>query len=255
MKLWSTIFFLFATTAIINGQGLDEILEKHFEAVGMEYLKNVETIQYKGSYYNRYLEKLGNNPPEYLLKPEFVLTVAKGKGYRLHVFSPPGYSIIGFSEGNYWLNQNGNVNVNWNPGIPDRRIIQFQLDLEGFLYDWKRKAYNVIKMEDAILNDKIHHKIKLINKENNDTIYYYLDSKTFLISTISYDGDLSDGKEYEKIEFQKYKKVRNINISFKRIQTSLMLDGSYDKREIIIQEVILNPNIKEEIFISDYKNQ
>ena len=45
----------------------------------MEYLKEVQTIQYNGYYYNRFLEKMGSNIPAGLLKPQFKLTVKKEK--------------------------------------------------------------------------------------------------------------------------------------------------------------------------------
>ena len=253
MKFWSTILFLFLTITVLSGQTLDEILEKHYKAVGMEYLKDVQTIQYKGNYYNRFLEKMGGNLPEKLLKPDFTLWVEKGIGYRLHIISDPGQFTTGFYDGKYWIDQNGNVDENWNPGEPDRRIIQEAIDLEGSLYNWKSKGYKVTKLENTELNGREHYTIQLINTEK-DTIYFYINTKTNLVSYSSNGDDLADGKEHPGIEFQKYKKVENIVIPFKQIHTELMLDGSYDKKDILIKEVKLNPKLKPDIFKSTYKN-
>lgn len=253
MKSITTILFLFLTISNSFGQTLDEILTKHFEAVGMEALKDVETIQYKGNYYNRFLEKMGNGLPEKLLKPDFILTVEKNKGYRLQTFSDPGNFITCFYNGDYWINQNGNVDENWNPGKPDQRIIHQEIELDGFLYHWKEKGYTLTRLENAKLNDKEHYKLKLENSKIG-AAFFYIDINSNLLSHISYGGDLTDGKECPNIEFRKYKKVKNIVVSFQRIHTELMLDGSYGKKEVIINEVLINPKLDKEIFKSSYKN-
>ena len=252
LKLITISLLIFAYN-LANGQSLDEILEKYYKAVGMEYLKNVQTIQYKGNYYNRFLEKMGGNLPEKLLKPDFTLWVEKRIGYRYHVISDPGEFTIGYFKGDYWIDQNGNVDENWNPGKPDRRIIQQAINLEGFLYNWKSKGYKATKLENTELNGREHYTIQLINTEK-DSIYFYINTKTNLISYTSYGGDLADGKEHPGIEFQKYKIVENIEIPFKRIQTELMLNGSYGKKDILIKEVKLNPKFEPDIFKSTYKN-
>lgn len=253
MKIWTTILFLFVTSNILQGQNLDEILKKHFEAVGMEYLRKVQTIQYKGNYVNHYLESFGYKIPEKLLKTKFILSVEKGKGYRLQLFGEIGEFATGFFEGNYWNNQNGNVTENWDPIEVDRRIIQQELDLEGFLFEWEKKGYKVAKLENATLKNKNYYKIRLTTP-GNDTIWFYIDPKNNLISFKSFGGDLSDGKKHASVEFQNYKKVENINIPFKRIQTELTLNGSYGETDILISEVQINPKFDSDIFKSIFKN-
>jgi len=253
MKIWTAILFFFVTSNILRGQGLDEILENHFEAVGMEYLRKVQTIQFKGNFVLHYLESVGNKVPEKLLKPKFILSVEKEKGYRLQLIGEIGDVATGFFEGNYWINQNGNVTENWNPIDVDRRIIQQQLDLEGYLFNWEKKRYKVAKMGNALLKNKNYYKIRL-TMPGNDVIWFYIDPKNNLISFMSFGGDLSDGKKYPSVEFQNYKKVENINIPFKRIQTELTLNGSYGETDILVNEVQINPKFDSDIFKSIFKN-
>jgi len=247
MKIWTIILILFVTSSILEGQNLDEILKKHFDAVGMEYLRKVQTIQYKGNQVLNYLENVGYKVPEDLLKPKFILSVEKGKGYRLQLFGEIGDMATGFFEGNYWKNQNGNVTENWNPIEIDRRIIQQEFDLEGYLFNWEKKGCKVAKLENATMKNKNYYKIRLTTP-GNDTIWFYIDPKNNLISFKSFGGDLSDGKKYPSVEFQNYKKVENINIPFKRIQTELMLNGSYGEKDILISEVQINPKFDSDIF-------
>ncbi len=73
MKQISCILtILLFTSTNINSQNLEQILEKYYEAVGMEYLKNVQTIQYKGKFVNHFLEKDGKSVPDYFLYQDFV---------------------------------------------------------------------------------------------------------------------------------------------------------------------------------------
>ena len=253
MKIWTTILLLFVTSNILLGQNPDEILKKHFDAVGMEYLRKVQTIQYKGNYVNHYLESFGYKIPEKLLKTKFILSVEKLKGYRLQMIGEIGDMTTGFFEGNYWINQNGNLTENWNPIDIDRRIIQQQIDLEGYLFDWERKGYKVVKLENATLKNKNYYKIRLTTP-GNDTIWFYIDPKNNLISFKSFGGDLSDGKKYPSVEFQNYKKVENINIPFKRIQTELTLNGSYGETDILISEIQINPKFDSDLFRPIFKN-
>lgn len=205
----STVFAncdLLFTSTNVNSQNLEQILEKYYEAVGMEYLKEVQTIQYKGNYYNRFLEKMGGNLPEKLLKPEFTLLVEKGIGYRLHVVSDPGQYVTGFFDGNYWMNQNGNVDANWNPSVPDRRIIQQAIDLEGFLYNWKSKGNKVVKLSDADLSGKKHYKIQLINTENDSVSILTLNPISLLILVMMVIWQM--GKNTQTLNFRNIKKWR-----------------------------------------------
>ena len=84
---------------------------------------------------------------------------------------------------------------------------------------------------------------------------YYIDVKTNLISFLSFDGDLSDGKKHASVEYQNYKKVENINIPFKGIHTVLLPDGNYGEKDILISKVQINPQLEQEIFQSKYSKQ
>ncbi len=258
MKLWNTIFFLFATTSILNGQGLDEILEKHFKTVGMSYLKDVETIQYKGKFINHFLEKDGNTVPDYFLYQNFVLSIEKGKAYLEQVFGKYGEDAYVFSDGKFWNDPSGAPPEERTPKKSDKLQILLYLDTEGLLYNWKKKGYSVVKLKDAIFENKKYYKIRLTTPEN-DTLYYYINPQSNLISKISHSGDLTDGKEHKSVTLMNYKKVQNILFPFKKIHRSKMLDGTYGDRETVIIEIRINPNFDKKLFnvtnrITNHKN-
>lgn len=248
-------FFLFYLNDVVKGQNLEQILEKHYEAVGMKRLLEVETIQYSGYYYNRFLEKMGSNIPAGLLKPQFKLTVKKGKAYLLQILSNSRNLASCFYNGNYWLNQNGMITENWIPIKDDRQQIDQEIDPEGFLYNWKEKGFQLNKLDDAVINNKHLYKLQLIKSEY-DTFYYYINKKTYLISYLSFDEDLcNNGGKCRNVEFQKYKKVEGIFIPFKRVRTEQMLDGTYDKKEIFIREIKINMDLNEDMFKIETQNK
>lgn len=241
------VFLLFFTHNSVKSQSLLQILERHYEAAGMKYLKEVESLQYKGNYVNHFLKSISKNISENLLKPDFVLTIEKQRGYLLQILDERGEGAYGFFNGKYWKAPCGFPPQEWNPNNSDRRLIQYYLDSEGFLYNWKKKGHKVTKLNDVILEEKNYHRMKLITLEN-DTLFYYINPKNYLISKMSFMGDLADDKEHPSFTFLKYKKVQNIMIPFKRIYRSRMLDGSYGNRDILIDKIELNPKLDKTIF-------
>ncbi len=247
MKLWGTIFILFATIAIINGQDLDEILDKHFKAVGMEYLKDVQTVQYKGKFINHFLEKDDKTVPDYFLYQKFLLSIDKQKAYLEQVFGKYGEDANAFSDGKFWNDPSGASPEERTPNESDKLHIQLNLDTEGLLYNWKNKGYSVVKFKDAVFENKKYYKIRLTTPKR-DTLYYYINPQNNLIFKMSYSGDITDGNEYKSVTFMNYKKVQNILFPFIMIHRSQMLDGSFGDRETVINEIKINPKFDKELF-------
>ena len=188
MKIWDTIFFLFATIATINGQDLDEILEKHFKTVGMEYLKDVQTVQYKGKFINHFLEKDDKTVPDYFLYQKFLLSIDKQKAYLEQVFGKYGEDAYAFSDGKFWNDPSGAAPEERTPNESDKLHIQLNLDTEGLLYNWKNKGYSVVQLKDAVFENKKYYKIRLATPKR-DTLYYYINPQNNLIFKMSYSGD------------------------------------------------------------------
>lgn len=247
MKLWVTIFFLFATVANINGQNLDEILEKHFKAVGMEYLKDVQTVQYKGKYINHFLKKDGKSVQDYYLNMDFILSIDKQKSYLEQVYGIYGEDASAFSNGKFWTDPSGAPPRERIPNKSEKLRIQMYIDTEGVMYNWKSKGYKLVKLKDAVFENKSYYKIRLTTPEK-DTLYFYINPESALIYRMSYNGDLTDGKEYLSVTFMNYKKVHNILFPFIQIRRSQMLDGSFGDREEVIDSIEINPTFDEKLF-------
>lgn len=100
---------LLFTSVNVNSQTLEQILEKHYEAVGMEYLKKVQTMQYKGKYINHFLKKDGAEVQDYYLNMDFILSIDKQKSYLEQVFGIHGEDVYAYSNGKYWRDPSGDA--------------------------------------------------------------------------------------------------------------------------------------------------
>jgi len=158
-----------------------------------------------------------------------------------------GISAYGFSEDKYWRDDSAFPPLEWMPNKLDKLKIKLNLDIEGFLYNWKKKEHWAIILDDIVLNGKKYHAVKLITHDN-DTLHYYINSENYLITKISLNGDLRDGEEHITITFREYKKVQNIMIPFKRVNRIKQLDGGYGNRDMIVKKVEINPKFDKPIF-------
>ncbi len=241
--------FFFLCLSFNNGssQPLEQILEEHYKAIGMEYLKEVQTIRYKGHYVNHFLKKPGKDIHEKFLKPDFVLSIDKQRSYLEQVFGKYGEDAYAYTNNKFWRDPSGSEPYERNPTEKDKLRIQLRTDIEGVLYNWEKKGYTIKKMKDAVFKNGRFYKIRLTSPEK-DTLYYYINPQNNLIYKMSYSGDLTDGNEYRSVTFMKYKKVQNILFAFKQIQRSQMLDGSFADRETVISEIEINPKFDKELF-------
>lgn len=232
---------------ISHAQTLEEILNKHYKTVGLEFLNTVTTIQYKGTKVNHFLKKNSSKVEEGLLNTKFNLTIEKQNGYLLQEFNAYGERNTGYYDGQYWYKNPGSLPEKWPPIFLDRLIIQLALDIEGFFYNRENKGFQVSKLDDVKLKGKQHYMLMLSTPEE-DTLFYYINAKTNLITKLSFKGALSDSKEYPSYTFSNYKNIDEIYFPFKWILRSEMLDGSYGNRETIIKEITLNPKVDKRIF-------
>jgi hypothetical protein len=178
---------------------------------------------------------------------DFVLSIEKQKAYLEQVFGKYGEDAYAFSDGKFWNDPSGAPPKERIPKESDKLQIQLYIDTEGLLYNWEKKDYVVVKLEDAVFDNKKFYKIRLTT-HRNDTLYYYINPQSNLIFEMSYSGDLTDGKEYMSETYKNYKKYQNILFPYKKIFRSRMLDGSFGNREIVINEININPKFNTGIF-------
>lgn len=206
MKRKIQILLLILVSAFYaKAQSLDLILQKYYEAVGMQKLQKVESIRYEGYKLNHFLKKIGPNIPEKLFKPDFKISVDNKKRYLMQDIGLHGEGAYGFSDGEYWKDPAGFPPEKWNPGTQDRLLIDFWKDIEGFLFDYHKKGHELIKLVDVSIERKKYYRLQMITNKK-DTLYYYLNPKTYLLEKLSFGGDITTGKEFPTFTFFKIQK-------------------------------------------------
>lgn len=242
-------FLLLITLNSVIGQGLEQILDNHYEAVGAENMRNIKSVRYKGKFDNSYLKDfvVNKNLNEKALYPEFELSVINNQDYTLQIDGNFGKEVYIFSNGNYWKDKGGASSKQWIPSNIERLKIQLILDIDGFLYNWKDKGFMLKKLDDVVLDNKNYHRLSLITPEK-DSLFYYLNPQTYLISKISFFHDLAENPKSPSYTFAEYRKVKGFLMPVSWFYKTQMFNGPNGYREMKIESIKLNPKINKEIF-------
>lgn len=236
----------------IHSQTLDQILEKHYAAMGIENLKDVNTIKYYGYYKNHYLKKISKDLPQNLFQPDIELSVIKQSRYYLKITDIQGIHLYGFSSNKYWNKPVHTSAVKWDPIPIDRLWIQLYLDCEGFLYHPKEKGIQIEQVGGVSFKKKAYHCLQAITPEK-DTLYYYINPKNYLLDKISFGEILKDDEQQIFLAFEDFKMIGGVNIAFRKIYNIQTLDGSYGIREEIFKKIVFNPELDLTVF--EFQNQ
>lgn len=240
MKNITGIIILILGLQICNAQSLEEILDMHYSSMGFSQSEKVISIQIKGSYHNHFLKSISENLPEKLMKPDFVLSVEKGKSYLLQDFGMHGENALAFSNSMFWKDHTNVKPEKWNPNPLDYLKIQLDLIPLGFLYDYKELNYKLKKEDDININGDMHFQLQLITTQK-DTIYYYLDKKKYYIRKMCFQEPYRPDMNQPSYTNSNFKKVDGIVFPFRQMYRAKMLDGSYGNKEVIITNIKLNP--------------
>ena len=164
-----SVSLLFLTISFTSAQNLDKILDNHFNAVGQDKLAKVKTITSKGN-----VVQMGMNLP-------FVLIQKKPFMIRMDA-EIQGSKFVQAYDG-----EHGWMIAPWagNPDAQDMPIEQIKAmkdmsDIDGDLYNWKKKGYNANLIGKEELDGKPVFKVKLI-KDNGDEYMYYIDAEKYVV--------------------------------------------------------------------------
>jgi hypothetical protein len=242
-------FLLLLTLNCVSGQSLEHILEKHDEAIGAKNMRNIQSVRYKGKFDNSYLKDfvVNKNLDEKALYPKFDLSVINNQAYSLQIDGTFGKEAYTFSDGNYWRDQGGAPPEQWAPSSIERLRIQLVLDIDGFLCNWKGKGFVLKKLDDVVLDNIKYHRLILVTPEK-DSLFYYLNPQTYLISKISFFHDLSENPKSPSYSFAEYRKVKGFLIPVSWFYKTQMFNGPNGYQEMKIERIKLNPKINKKIF-------
>ncbi len=224
---------LFSFTLSAQDLSLDEILNNYYEIMGLDKLAKVKGIEIKGKSFNQGMEY------------DFtMITVPPGR-YRLEVPIQGQTMVQVYDQGEAW------VIAPWTGTLAPKDItgdqlkqMEKQADITGELYNWKEKGSKVELLGKEDMEGSDVYKIKLTDKNGDETIYY-IDAENFVIlkteNTITMRGEpvktessISDYKPVEEGIIMAYSHTDSYN---GQVVNTLTIDT-----------VILNPEVDLSIF-------
>lgn len=208
---------------MVQSQTLEEVLEKHYAAIGQEKLLTVNSIKSTGKIVQGGIEipflQMSKRPG--LVRVEgtfqgltFVQTFNGKEGWNLNPFA--GSTVP-------------------QPFTEDQmKTIRYEADMDGMLWNWKDKGYKVTLEGNEEMEGTSCFKVKLVTKED-DSFTYYLDSDSYIIlrtnSKIKVQGNDSESDSY----YSNYMQVEGLAIPGKvdvKVNGQLVSTVITDKVEI-----------------------
>lgn len=208
-KICTLIFFtvLFSPSLFTQQLTLDEVLTKHFEAIGQEKLSSVSTVTLTGKQSMSGMEltyQLRQKRPDKLR----IESVYQGKRIIQAVNGDTGWQTNPVTTGSNYpkvLNEE------------EIKTLKKQTDIDGQLFNWKEKGYlaELTGTEELETGEAYIINLKLNTEKNAESV----DEMTFFISTVSFmivkvaakqkmrgriftiETYMSDFREYEEIMF------------------------------------------------------
>ena len=184
------------TTAIIQAQTADEIIDKHLEAMGgKEKLKQLSTMTTEGS--------LNANGMEIPVK----ITQAHNKGQRVDItaMGVTGYIIQTPTAGWVFMPFQGHTKAESTPAETVKETAD-ALDLQNSLLDYKQKGHTVEYLGKDDVDGTSCHKLKLILKGGLEQTHFIDPANYYIIKTIN--KSKASGQVVEQTQtFSNFKKL------------------------------------------------
>lgn len=149
--------------------------------------------------------------------------------------------IIGFDGQTAWMEQMGKTMLAPQT-ITDS--IKASMKRENLLLKYKEKECQVEYLEQTAVENQSCHKVKLTDKEGNETIYYF-DVKTYLPIKMEFDAPDESGKVAKnEILNSDFRTVENLVMPFKVIAYS----NGKKLMETAIKEIRINQGLEDSLF-------
>ena len=215
---------------------LEEILEKHFEAIGQEKVNKVKSITMTG--------KILMQGMELPLK-----TITKRPDKARTEMTMPDYTIVSAYNGKDGWTINPMVFGTIDPqDMGEEEVKQYKegLKMDGVLYNWKEKAYTLELIAKEDIEGKEAYKIKLTKKQDKkgDVSFWFIDSGSFVILKFLF-KIISQGVEMEtETSLSNYKIINGMALPF---AMEIKVGGNTVMQQIF-EEIKFDEEIDDKIF-------
>lgn len=236
-KLTLSVLILFCTFLLnsASAQTLDEILNKHFKAVGQEKLVAAESFIIKAK-----LSQMGMEFP-------MEMKIKKPNKFRVEM-EMQGQKLIQAYDGNKgWM-----IAPMLSPepqelvGDQLKQAIS-QADMEGELYEYKRKGSSAEFIGKVNVDGSEAYRIKLVDKDKNSK-YYFIDAETYLVKKVKAKIEAMGQTVDVETRMKDYREIDGIKMAM-----VVESDSPMGTVVITMEEIEINGEISDAIFIQPGK--
>lgn len=225
-------FLLLVYGSIAQSQSLDDILKKHFTAMGQDNLLKINTQKLTGKLIQSGIEipfiQMAKRPDKVRVEGTF-----------------QGLTFIQTFNGKEGWNINPFTGVTEPQPFSEDELksMRYQSDMDGMLWNWKEKGYTVTFDGNEDMEGTSCFKIKLLTKEG-DAFTYYIDSDSYVMirsnTKIKVMGNETEADTY----YANYMQVEGIAVPGKietKMKEQLVMT-------LVIDKVELNTELADSLF-------
>ena len=229
-SIFTFIAVIFMAAGAAYAQSLDEVLQKHFDAVGQEKLMETNTYVIKAS-----INQMGMQIP-------MTMKMKRPNKFRMEM-EMQGQKMIQVYDG-----EKGWVVAPWISSEPQAlegaqlQQAMDQADIDGELYNYKEKGHSADLIGKVNFNDNETYRIKLTTKDGI-VKNYYLDAGSYLVSGVKSKVN-AQGQEVEiEQTMSDYKETDGVMIA-RKIESKTPMGTA----AIVIEEVSFGKDLDESEF-------
>jgi len=233
MKKTVTIFIAFilmVSTGLLQAQSLDDILEKHFEAVGQKNLLEKQTYIIKAN-----INQMGMDLP-------MLMKIKRPDKFRMEMEMQGQKMVQVFNGEKGWLLAPW---ISPEPQAlegPQLKQALAQADIDGELYNYEEKGHSADLIGKVMVDDTEAYRIKLTS-DDGTVKNYYLDADSYLVTKVKSKVSMQGQEAEIEQNMSEYEESGGVMIARKIESKSPM-----GTQVITFQEISFDEEIDESIF-------
>lgn len=238
-KLFFFLSILMLTASVnLFAQDLDEILNNHFEVIGQEQMLGFKTMIINGK-----MVQMGMEFPMtiYQKRPNKARMEAEIQGMKIiqAYNGETGWSVIPMT---------GSMEPQ-DMGEDETKSMKQMGDMDGDLYNWKEKGFDLTLIGEEEMEGTAVFKIKMV-KPDGDEFIYYMDAENFVVLRVDTKIMVQGAEMETSSTFSNFKSANGIIVAHsveQKMNGQLMMQMVLDSMEV-------NQEISDDIFDKPVSN-
>jgi hypothetical protein len=217
----------------VSAQDMSEVLKNHFETIGMEKIRQVNSITTKGS-----IAMMGMDVP-------YVITITRSGKLYLEVplqgtLMKRGYDGTTAWMTAPWTGSSDPIEL----GDFEKKMIKTQVDIDGMLYEPESKGYKTEFLGKEDMEGSPVYLIKLADT-TGDEYTHYIDADSFVVLKVKGSVNYQGSKIETETFYSNYKPMDGIIMPY---SMESKMNGQ-TQSQIVVTEYLFNQEINDSIFM------